>query len=238
MAKVPPPILSFDHRQLRPIKWRPPLLPLVAAALLVLTPAVQADPILRPVAASTDMTSVTSPDNTRDGSGLSADYASLVDDFDIYIASNPTHDSSFDNSWQSAGGDDTGNFDFELGGSYVIESFALWNRGGNLPENLFEFTLLADDNAAFSSPVFLGSFTANDNTGDSSNVLPEVFTFFPTEASFVRLVIASNSGDVAFTSFGEAAFEVQQAVPEPPLLALLAAGAVALIAVRRKYSRF
>jgi hypothetical protein len=83
----------------------------------------------------------------------------------------------------------------------------------------------------------LGSFNANPNTGPQSAVLPEVFTFAPTSAAFVRTVITSNNGNLNVTGFGEAAFEVQAsptAVPEPGSLALLGIGAAALLGYARR----
>jgi hypothetical protein len=208
-------------------------LALAVALLAGPAPAARAGFILQPAAASTDMgTGAGSPDNTRNQSGLSAGYTSLVTDFDTYIASNPAHNGSpIANDWGSAFGSPTGNFDFALGGTFTIQSFALWNRGQNFSENVWGFELLADDNAAFSSPTSLGTFNANPNTGPTDAVLPEVFTFAPTSAAFVRLVITSNYGKSLTTAFGEAAFEVQSspaAVPEPASLALLGLGALSL----------
>jgi hypothetical protein len=226
----------------------------LAFALLGLAPAAQAGLILQPAAASTDMGTFSffsPPDNTRNQSGLSAGYTSLVTDFDTYIASNPTHNSlDVFNDWRSNIGIVTGSFDFDLGGTFTIQSFALWNIGSGQFSlaNVRGFELLADDNAAFSSPTSLGSFDANPNTGPDTAVLPGVFPFAPTSAAFVRMVITSNNGAIV-TEIGEAAFEVQSspaAVPEPASMGLLAAGGLGLLgygwrrrarAVRRSSSK-
>jgi hypothetical protein len=210
----------------------------LAFALLGLAPAARAGLILQPTSASTNMgSSAGSPGNTRNQSGLSAGYTSGVTDFDTYIASNPTHDSVLGNaSWFSSINTTTGNFDFALGSTFILQSFALWNIGGNVGVNVRGFELLADDNAAFSSPTSLGSFTANPNTGPVFAVLPEVFTFAPTSAAFVRMRIISNNNDAPQTAFGEAAFEVQSptAVPEPGSLTLLVAGGLGLLGYARR----
>jgi hypothetical protein len=81
----------------------------------------------------------------------------------------------------------------------------------------------------FSSPTLLGTFDAHPDTGPGFAVLPEVFTFSPTSAAFVRMRITSNNSFQFWTRFGEAAFEVQAAqVPEPSSLTLLAFGIAGL----------
>ncbi len=195
------------------------------------TAQARAGVILQPASASTDMGvfTTTVPNNVRDQSGLSAPYTSLVTDFDTYIASNPTHNSSpAAHVWASAQGKPTGNFDFGLGGTFTLQSFALWDLGGNAAQNLVGFQLLASADASFSTFTSLGSFTANPNNGSVLAARPEFFTFTATSAAFLRMVITSNHGGVGSTGFGEAAFEVQlpTAVPEPGTLALLGAGAL------------
>lgn len=218
---------------------------LASAALLAsLAPAARAGFILQPAAASASIgTTNGSPDNTRNQSGLSAGYTSLVTDFDAYIASAPTHNSFLDvNLWLASA--ESGNLDFDLGGTFTIESFALWNRGSSHSVNVRDFELLADDNAAFSSPTSLGAFVANSNTGPFFAVLPEVFTFAPSSASFVRMRIVSTSfsaiGIVPLV--GEVAFEAQPAVtaaaPEPATLTMFGLFAPALLfGLRRRASR-
>jgi hypothetical protein len=176
----------------------------------------------------------TDPGRTVNQSGLSSSYTSNVTDFDAYIASNPTHDSTNStNFWLSSDGTVTGNVDFDLGGSYLIESFALWNFGEGFASNVVGFNLLASDTADFSSQtVLLSSQSANTNTGPNNATLPEVFTFAPATASFVRLEITSNNGTTA-TSFGEAAFDV---VPEPSSSLLMIGSGLAWLLKRRRTS--
>ena len=165
--------------------------------------------ILQPAGVSTDMgTSAGAISNVIDQSGLSAGYTSQVANFDNYIASTPSHDSLMAaNIWMSSSPTTTGNVDFDLGGTFFLQSFALWNRGAASSDNITGITLLADDNASFSSPVSLGSFTPNPNTGPIGSVLAEVFSLTVASASHVRMQITSNNG-ASTTGFGEVAFEL------------------------------
>jgi len=151
-------------------------------------------------------------ENLTNQSGLSSGYASLADDFDAYLASGPTHDSGTSTAWISETGNPTGDLDFSLGNTYVIQTLALWNFGGGERSNITSFTLLADNNATFDSPTTLGSFTADPNTGPTNAVNPQVFAFPATAASHVRLRITGTHGR-RLTGAGEVAFEVA-VVPE------------------------
>lgn len=203
----------------------PVLCALSAAMLLSLGVVAQAGVVLQPVAATTDLghSLAFSPDKVRDQSGLSGGYISGVTDFDAYIATNPMH-AAGNAHWLSAFGGLTGNFDFDLGGTFTVESLALWNIGNGKISGVRGFALLADDNAAFSSPTSLGTFEADPGL---SGPPAEVFTFTPTEAAYMRLVITSNGGSEEFTGFGEAAFEVA-VTPEPAALLLLGVGLAGL----------
>lgn len=208
----------------------------IAASLVIAGGALftHAGTILQPDAVTTSMGSINptyfAVDNLGDQSGLSVGYTSTVDDFDTYIASAPTHPNQAGTAWLSANGNPTGNVNFSLGGPVTIESFALWNYGSDSTVNIIDFTLLADDNPTFSSPTVLGSFSANPNTGPANGVLAEVFSFAPTDASYVRMQITSNNGHT-FTGAGEAAFEVFEIVPEPASIFLAAIGLASLLIV-------
>lgn len=213
---------------------------LVALALVAGLPLAQAGLILQPVSASSPTATFIaqgSPTNTIDQSGLSTGYTSGVTNFDTYIASSPTHDSSLIATLWLADPNvgSTVDLDFDLGGSYAIESMAFWNRGSNHYSNTRAFQLLVADNAAFTGATVVGNYSdVNTNTGSFTAVLPEVFTFAAITASYVRLQIdVSQDGQVRV---GEVAFEVapQQTVPEPGTLALVLASGLALAAVRRQ----
>ena len=181
-------------------------------AALFISPATFAGVIIQPVAASTDMgTSVGSPDNVINQSGLLVGYTSGVTDFDDYYFSTPGHNSDDNNAiWASGSPFLPGNFDFDLGGMVLIESMIIWNCDNQ--RGVYGFNLLADDNPAFSSPTVLGSFLV-DNDGPGDRMAPHPLPFAPTLASHVRMEIISNNGpDPLNVQMGEVAFEQ---VPEP-----------------------
>ncbi|MFO0953729.1 MAG: hypothetical protein U0835_21750 [Isosphaeraceae bacterium] len=71
--------------------------------------------------------------------------------------------------------------DFNLGGTFSVDRFALWNLGGGGTNNVVGFTLLASPDNTFATTTNLGSFTA-DPSGSSSTVPLQVFSFAATSA--------------------------------------------------------
>ena len=207
--------------------------------LVIVTSTSHADTILQPVSASTSIPvgPVGTIDNLCNQSGLSVGYTSLVDDFDSYLASNPTHDHGYgENIWGASEGIRSGDIDFDLGGTFLIESMALWNLI-NDSSAIGQFNLMVDDNPAFSSAVSLGSFETSNTLGVMSNTAAEVFTFNPTSAAFVRLEILNTHSDASYAvAFSEVAFSV---VPEPTALTLAVSGLLGLVLCgwRRNQSR-
>lgn len=199
--------------------------------------------IIQPAAATSSLGSYAAaylPTYAIDQSGLSAAYVSGVTDFDAFTATTTTLlGANGFNIWYSAPGVFTGNFDFSLGATRVIESFALWTDPQRTAgQGVQNFTLLADDNAAFSSPTSLGSFTASlAPVGGEATNFAQIFTFAPTEAAYVRLEILSNHGGTCCTGISEAAFEEAAVVPAPPALSLLGTGCLALLGWLRRRAR-
>jgi hypothetical protein len=201
------------------------ILPVLASILV--TGSANAAFIIAPTAASTNMGNVSTLVNIINQTGLSSGYFSGVTDFDTYIASNPTHGIVNSTRWFST--TQLGYIDFDLGGLHTIESFALWNVGMTSAANVTQFTLIADDNPAFSSPTaLLTNQSANPNNGPTAASFAEVFGFTPVVASYVRLQITSNNGS-PLTGVKEVAFE-GTVIPEPSpvLLSLVALSAMAL----------
>ncbi len=169
--------------------------------------------------------------NAINQDSLSVGYASGVTDFDAYIASGPTDGNSphdmvvFDRRSVPV------TVDFDLGGEVLIESFALWNRGF-VDQGVRDFKLSASSDASFLDSVDLGDFTATAVIGSWSFTGSEVFSFGPTSASYVRMVVTSYYGGYG-VSFNEVAFEASQ-VPEPASLAIFGFGVLGLVAVRRR----
>jgi hypothetical protein len=193
--------------------------------------------VLQPTAASTGMGELFPASHTRDQSGLSIGYTSGVTDFDTYITSGPTAFHDFgDSVWSPPSGVRSGNFDFALGGTYLVSAMAFWNAIGD-PSSVRQFSLLLDDNASFSSPDNVGTFTASNSLGTGQNTAAEVFNFADTSASFVRLQILNTWSDSSFsTVFNEAAFRVS-AVPEPTTSALFCVGIAAFLLRRGRGKR-
>lgn len=198
----------------------------IAISVLFSSQAFSAGVMLQPLAASTNMgffnsSSQYDPSNTINQSGLTANYVSGVTDFDSFVTSTTTDSGGSGNRiWYADTGNVTGNFDFDLGGTFTIDSFALWADPQGIGQSVNSFNLLADDNAAFSSATLLGSFAAADgpSSGTASeknaNNFGQVFSFAPTAASHVRIEILSNHGSTFTTGISEAAFGVS-VVPVP-----------------------
>lgn len=208
------------------------------AILLVVTGIginAHAGSILQATGVSTNMGSIYPVIGTINQSGLSTGYTSLVDDFDTYIATNPTHDHGFGgNIWGSPQDIRSGYLDFTLGGDYVIESMAFWTLDAD-PSSIRQFKLYADDNLSFSSATLLGSYTALNSPGFNPSSV-QVFSFSAQNASYVRLEVLNTWSTTSYsTALGEVAFEIS-AVPEPETYAMMLAGLglIGFVARRRR----
>ncbi len=193
------------------------------AVLLLPLPAAFAGTLWQPVGVSTDMGSFATfePIYAIDQSGLAVGYVSGVTDFDAFVGATATVNGGASFTTWFSQTSITGNFDFDLGQTVTIESFALWADPQGIGQTVKLFNLLADDNPQFSSPTLLGAFHAADGTDDDATNFGQVFGFTPTAAAYVRMQIVSNHGSGLTSGFVEAAFEVA-AIPLPPALLMFA----------------
>jgi hypothetical protein len=158
--------------------------------------------------------------------GLSEKYQHEITSYDSFMASNPTH--SNNDFWELTSGGDGAVATMSVGRGSTVElsKMLLWNAGGDMPHNVRTFNLEGSLTGNFSVDSFsiLSNQLANPNLGDILNVAPEVFTFSPVVAQYVRLTIT----DTYFPERPEAlrlkevAFAgTVTAVPEPSSFFLL-----------------
>jgi hypothetical protein len=197
--------------------------------------------ILQPAGATTTMGSFSTsyaPINTINQSGMAATYVSGVTDFNSFVTSTPTSGgANGSNVWFSSSGLTTGFFDFNLGGTYTIQAFALWTDPQSAGQGVKTFNLVAANNPSFTSSTLLGSYIASTGPGvgnEAANV-GQIFNFAAISASYVRMEVFSNYGSTSFTGISEAAFGVVS-VSEPSTAVLLIAGLLVGVVVRRRNS--
>ncbi|MGK7944616.1 MAG: PEP-CTERM sorting domain-containing protein [Microcystaceae cyanobacterium] len=205
----------------------------------------QAGTIIVPESLSTTMGSQGTAilDNMTNQEGLSVLYTA-GDDFDTYLAGNPTHD-TYSNGmsvWASSVGITEGSITYDFGSAVTLESLALWNSSPLLFLGIaiINFSLEASLTSDFSSANDLGEFLATIPSNNPTTA--EVFPFTPTKAQFIRLNVLSNNGGPQ-ASIGEVIFEESQdtespgdlTIPEPSsLLGLFLIGGAGLFAKKRQ----
>lgn len=158
------------------------------------------NPTIVPVAVTTTFTPGfnTVPEALIDGSGLSE-----------FPDVNATHnDTSPNNSFVSEN-ETTGSFDFDLGGTFMLNGVAIWNQNAGGPgflgeEGINEIILSASLDGVNYTVVPDFPVTV-DQVVENGPVGPEQFGFTNTEAAFIRLEVLSNHGDDD-TGFAEIAF--------------------------------
>jgi hypothetical protein len=147
-----------------------------------------------------------------------------------YTASATATPGNASDLWTSANAATTGNVDFTLGGFYAIDSFAIWALVSTNAHNIENFTLLASNDASFTSTTTLGNFTPTYSSG--SPIPATVVDFTMTTASYFRLEITSNNGGPD-AGFKEAAFGFEtSAAPEPSSLLMAGIGIVSVLGYR------
>lgn len=162
--------------------------------------------------------------DTFNQAGLLAGYTSGVTDFASYLASNPTHTTTFNGfEWFSAQGTNSASVTYDLGSALGIKSLALWNEESSGIGSLALFGSL--DGVTFSS---LGAFNPIDNPV-GVDYGAEVFSFAATQARYIRFDMTGcpqQPSTFSACAIGEVAFEsaVIGAVPEPATWAMMISG--------------
>lgn len=212
---------------------------IAAAATLAATTASQAGIILSPTSVYNNTVGTYccggAATQMINHSGLSAGFISGVTDFDTYIAGNPTHTRNDFQGWIGpAGGPFTGILDFDLGGSYNVERFAMWNTALGSSANVRSFTLFVSDVADFSSATNVGTFV-NPQLNSFDPYPVTVFDTLDTTGQYLRLQVNSHYNNGNVVEIGEVALDVtpDNTVPEPGALALVSLALLGLGASRK-----
>jgi len=167
-------------------------------ALALVTSLVYAQDPLIPVSIITSFTPEfgTDPVNTINGTGMVS--------FPSLTANHQPSDPA--NSFVGIG--TGGAFDFDLGGTHTINGFSFWNQnaGGPGADGITGIRTLSVQ----SSTNGVDYFPIPDSPAIFQQVFtnlspPEMFSFPPVDAAFVRFIVDTNYGDVN-TGFAEIAF--------------------------------
>ena len=174
----------------------------IPAALFTLAPNAQAINVIGSTA-STTLPNFTPIANVTNQSGLSTPYTSGVTDFDTYAATATTTPSGSQSWFTAAVGGLGGYVTFDLGASYDLNAFALWNINGS--ESVRNFTLFTDtDTSTASVGTLIGNFSAVNGL-DSGSPLQR-FNFASTATTqYVQMRLDSNGGG-GLLALSEAAF--------------------------------
>jgi len=140
----------------------------------------------------------TLPEALIDGSGLSE-----------FPSTEATHDDTTPGNSFVSENEVTGSFDFDLGGTFMLNGMAIWNQnaggpGGIGEEGLQDIVLSASLDGTTFTPI-TNAPTLVAQVLDNGPVAPERFGFDLIEAAFIRLEVLNNYGDDD-TGFAEIAF--------------------------------
>ncbi|WP_309743843.1 PEP-CTERM sorting domain-containing protein [Chamaesiphon sp. OTE_20_metabat_361] len=146
-------------------------------------------------------------DRIVDGSGLPGNTPSLTG---LHVKGR-----SSVNAWY--GSPDTGNLiTFNLNGTYSLAGFSLWNFNGINTIGIKGVNVLSSTDGTNFTAV-AGAPTQFAIGADKASESPEVFSFTPVTATYVRFQVLSNYSDPTYTGLSEVQFDSASAtaVPEP-----------------------
>ena len=140
----------------------------------------------------------TLPESTIDGSGLSE-----------FPSATATHDDTTPANSFVTSDAPTGSFDFDLGGTMMINGLSIWNQnaggpGGAGSTGIQDIVVSSSTDGVAFTPI-PGGPTSVAQVMSNGPIGPEQFSFDDVEASFIRLQVSSNYGDT-FTGFAEIIF--------------------------------
>lgn len=177
-------------------------------------------------------------DNIINHSGLITNFISDFTELPAYLSSGDTSHTSpsliGNGGFASNYGISGGIIDFDLGNSYQLNTFLLWND--NDYQGILNFELFTDNDTSFAGAVSLGSFSASYGPWDYSQSVPlQLFDLNSANGRYVRLQIFDNESG-GLVNFGEIAFDATSSspVPEPTTMLLFGTGIAGLAAARRR----
>ena len=218
------------------------ILPLAAFAAVAMTGAAQAAAtagIITPtgVTGDSNLSGSYHVNFTIDGSGLSGGGNSG----DILNETHINGDAGGSLTWLSASGNrPTITIDFDLGGTFDVDSVHLWNWTYNSATDTrgvtsMDISFSSNGGTTFSNTLQDVAFTPYPLPANTTSATSETQTFAAVNGvTHIRLTDINNALDPgdAYVGFSEIRFG--EAVPEPSTSALLGLGGLALILRRRK----
>jgi len=130
--------------------------------------------------------SYTTPEKMIDHSGLVTDFTSGSTELPDYLGNGNTGHRAETSSTFVSNNTSSGYVDFDLGGSYEVSTFLLWNDSD--AQGINDFQLLIDDDPSFPNPKVLGTYSAAFGAG-WTGIPMQQFKLNKERGRFVRLEV-------------------------------------------------